>query len=390
VALLIAFLMVASSLPSPLYPLYGQRLGLSPFAVSLVFAAYPLGMLVALPALGGFSDEHGRRPVLIGGLAGLTASWALFALAHSLAALLLARGLQGVSTGVALGAASAALLDLEVSGDAAVAARVNGIVAVAGMGVGAMAGALLVEYAPDPLVTPFLLLATLSALMAAGIAARLPEPARAGPRGGRASRAGVPAAVRAPFALAALGAVMAWSVNAVYLALAPTLLKQLTHTDAHLASGFAIFVLALGAVAAQAAGVRLGPRRGTLAGAALLALGMALVALAARAGSEVLLVLVSVVPGAGFGLTFMSGLRLLGAAAPERDRARVMSAFFLVGYAATAAVPAAAGLAANAAGVVAAFEGFAAAVVALAAVVGRAAYRHDRIQPIARLREEST
>src|SRR5918996_3457406 len=112
VAAAIGLALFASSTPSPLYGSYRALWGFSPAVLTLVYATYAVGVLAALLLAGRISDEVGRRPVLLVSLGTLIATSVLFMLADSVAWLFVARGLQGLATGLALGAASAALLDL--------------------------------------------------------------------------------------------------------------------------------------------------------------------------------------------------------------------------------------------------------------------------------------
>ena len=112
VAAVIGLALFASGTPSPLYGTYRELWGFSPVVLTLIYATYAFGVLASLLLAGRLSDEIGRRPVLLASLGTLMATSVLFALADSTAWLFVARGIQGLATGLALGAASAALLDL--------------------------------------------------------------------------------------------------------------------------------------------------------------------------------------------------------------------------------------------------------------------------------------
>ena len=71
----------------------------------------PALSLAALLLAGRASDDVGRRPVLLGALGALMGATILFMVADSVVWLFVARGVQGLATGAALGAASASLLD---------------------------------------------------------------------------------------------------------------------------------------------------------------------------------------------------------------------------------------------------------------------------------------
>ena len=96
-------------------------------------------------------------------------------LADSTAWLFVARGLQGVATGLALGAASAALLDLHRATTPPQVGLTNGVASAGGMGLGVLISAALVELAPAPRVLPYVVLLVLFAIAFAG-ALRMPEP----------------------------------------------------------------------------------------------------------------------------------------------------------------------------------------------------------------------
>jgi MFS transporter, DHA1 family, tetracycline resistance protein len=83
----------------PQLGVYGVKFGASPFTVGLLLSVYSLMQLLFAPVLGRLSDRYGRRPVLLLSLAGSMAGYLLFAFAHSLPLLFLARIIDGVSGG---------------------------------------------------------------------------------------------------------------------------------------------------------------------------------------------------------------------------------------------------------------------------------------------------
>ena len=83
----------------PLLPFYAETFGASPFVIGLLFASFSLSQLIAAPVLGELSDRWGRRPVLILSLVGTAISFAMLALAQSLAMLFAARVVDGLSGG---------------------------------------------------------------------------------------------------------------------------------------------------------------------------------------------------------------------------------------------------------------------------------------------------
>ena len=85
--------------------------------LTLVFAVYALVLAPSLLLFGELSDRIGRRPVILGGLAMGTIALGLFALASGVAWLFAARIAQGLSVGMAGGAATAALVELDPRDD---------------------------------------------------------------------------------------------------------------------------------------------------------------------------------------------------------------------------------------------------------------------------------
>src|SRR6201997_5868065 len=86
--------------PTPLYHQYQESFELTPFAVTIIFAAYVLSLLAALLTVGSLSDYVGRRPAILAALVLNIVSMAMFMTAGSGAALIAARALQGFATGL--------------------------------------------------------------------------------------------------------------------------------------------------------------------------------------------------------------------------------------------------------------------------------------------------
>lgn len=81
-----------------LYP-YAARYGLSPFGLSMLFAAFSIAQFIATPIIGRLSDRYGRKPALLFSLLGTSFSLALFALARSVPMLFIARICDGITGG---------------------------------------------------------------------------------------------------------------------------------------------------------------------------------------------------------------------------------------------------------------------------------------------------
>ncbi len=368
VASFILLALMASS--TPLYAIYAAQWHFSP---TEVYAAYAIAVLVALLLTGGLSDLIGRRPVMATALVGLVGAEAIFTVAGGLDWLYAARTLQGLATGLLLGAAGAALIDHHPRRDGSHAGLVNGIASVSGIGIGAFVSGLLVQYAPYREVTPFVVIGVLAAV-AAVAAWRLPETVETEGRSfsltPRIPR--VPKPLARTFGLSALGVLASWSVGGLYLSLGPGVVDGLFSTQNHAAGG--LFVFAFCAFAALGQWLMRGlPTRTVLVGGALsLALGSTITAITVSDGSRLGFAIGTVFGGVGFGGAFMGALRALATVIPPAERASVMAAFFVAAYAAISipAIPAiGAGVAAVHIGLDSAVAWFGAAVAVVAAIV---------------------
>jgi MFS family permease len=371
----IGLALFSSVTPSPLYRTYSVLWHFSPLTLTLIYATYAFGVLTTLLVAGGVSDDVGRRPVLLVSLSALLGSTVLFLLAHSATWLFVARGLQGLATGAALSAASAALLDLHPRRDPAGVGLTNATAAAGGIGLGILVSSSLVQVGWQPRLLPYLLLLGLVGTALVG-AYLMPEPVRERSRLRLTiERPHVPAVVRRPFLLAALAVLSSWSIGALFFSLGPQLAGLLFHTTNVVEAGSGIVVLAAAAVAAQLATGRIAPWIAAAAGSIALALGMALIVLAAADGSGALYLAGSVVGGAGFGAAFLGGLRALVGAIPPEHRASVLSAFYVAAYASLSIPAVLAGIVVTYISLTATFEIFGTIVGAIALVVAFEAWR---------------
>jgi MFS transporter, DHA1 family, tetracycline resistance protein len=115
----------------PLLPFYAERLGASPAVIGLLVAAYAVCQLIAGPILGRFSDQIGRRPLLLVSQIGTFIGFLMLAYAHSLSMVFAARIVDGLTAGN-LALAQAYISDVSKPEDRA---RSFGIIGIAfGMG----------------------------------------------------------------------------------------------------------------------------------------------------------------------------------------------------------------------------------------------------------------
>ncbi len=366
VALVLGAVLVAASAPTPLYPVYQARFGFSPTTLTVVFAVYAVALIAALLLTGALSDRVGRRPVLLAAIGTLAAAMAVFALADSVAGLMAARVLQGIGTGVATGTLSAALLDLQPRPGA------GPIVSTAapsfGLAIGALLGGALVQHGPAPRQLVFWLLLAVFAAAAAAVLA-VPETVPYDPGWLRAvrPRIGVPPAARSTFLLVGPLIGAAWALAGFYLSLGPSLAAQLAGSTDRLVG--ALPGVALFAAGGVASVLTTGwtPRRALLAGSPLLVAGVLITLGGLVAGQLWLYVLGSAAAGAGFGPAFAGALRTLAPLVAPTERAALLTAVYVLSYAAFSVPAVLAGAATTRFGLRGTADVYAAAVALVAA-----------------------
>jgi MFS family permease len=365
----------AAVTPSPLYGNYSMFFHFSPLTLTLIYATYAFGVLAALLFAGSVSDDVGRRPVLLVALAGLMVSTVLFFFASSVAWLFVARGLQGLATGVAISSASAALLDLHPRRDPWGVGLANGVSSSAGIALGILISAALVQLGWAPRMLPYAVLFGLLAVAFVG-AYWMPEPVT-DRRSFRLSmeRPHVPASVRGPFILASLTVVSSWSLGGLFFSLGPALGAQLFTSTNTVLAGIGIVTLGAAAALSQLALGRTAPWLGACLGSLALAVGVCLIVLAAAVGSSAVYLVGSAITGVGFGIGFLGGLRALVGAIPAEHRASVMSAYYIVAYASISVPAVLAGLVVGSLGLQTTFEAVGVIVIAITVVTAVVAWR---------------
>jgi MFS family permease len=359
-----AAIMLGTTLPTPMYALYGERMHFAVLTTTVIFATYAGGVLLALLAFGRWSDALGRRPVLLAGTVCALVSAVVFLAADSVPELLVGRVLSGLSAGIFTGTATAAVIEAAPPSSQTKAAAVATVANIGGLGSGPLLAGLLVQYAPAPLHLSFVVHIVLVVLAAAAVLIA-PETS---PRTGRigVQRLSVPGDVRAIFIIAALAAFAGFAVMGLFTSVAPAFVSNVVGIDNHAVAGaIAGSIFAASAVAQLAAG-RIPPQRAVAVGCAILVVGMAILAVALHLSSLPGLIMAAIVAGVGQGISFSRGLAAVVERTPPDRRAEVSSTYFVVAYVAISLPVVGEGLAAQHWGLRTAGVSFAVAVGILA------------------------
>jgi MFS family permease len=335
-----------SGLPAPLYGMYEEQWHLSPLATTLVFAVYAVAALGAVLVSGKISDVIGRKPVLLSALVAMIVGLGVFLIADNMAMLMVARIIHGAAVGSIVVAGAAALLDLRPDHGVR-SGQLSGVSFNIGMTVAIVGSALLAQYAPHPMRTPYAIVAVICAVLGVGVVA-LREPHLSRTRGPiRIAKPAVPAEIRGDFWFAALGVTASWSVLGVLLSLYPSLAAQQTHVHNLVFGGAVVGMTAFSAAIAQLLSTRLPARRSAILGDLGMAIALILTVPVLATHSWPLVLAAAAVLGASFGLGFGGSLRHLSHVVPADRRGETMSAFYLIAYTAMAVPTIVAGWAAT-------------------------------------------
>jgi MFS family permease len=318
---------------SPMLLVYRDEIGLSAGSRAAIFGLYAAGLIPGLLLGGAASDRRGRRPLVIPFVALSPVATLILILGREDPALLAAgRLLAGVCSGVVFGAAAAWVQELSPAASAGVAARRAAIALSAGFGAGPLASALVAQWAPEPLVEPYLPHLVL-AVVALALLLPVPEPVREAPAGRRPRVVGALRMPRFRWIAIFLGP---WVFG--FAAITAVVLPAAVGEDA----SKALLVAGLANGLTLGAGALVQPRIKRLEDAHRLAgayLGLALGglvalggAIAANADSAPLLLLLSPVCGAAYGAALVSGLRETERLADPAERAATISVYLALTY----------------------------------------------------------
>ncbi len=323
--------LLSTTLPTPLYPLLAQQYGFGELRVTVIFALYAIGVVVGLIAFGNLSDDVGRKPPLLLGLALAALSALLFLVAHSLVPIYAARVISGLSAGLFAGTATAYLVELSPPALRRRASFVSAVVLLVGLGCGALLSGLLATYAAHPLRLPFALDLVLLAVAAIGLVL-VPETVGRTALRLRPQRLAVPAEVRGVFIRAAAAGFAAFAATGLFSAVGPTFLREALDRHSPALAGLMVFLVFSTALGGQLLVRTMADLRALTLGCALLLLATTLLGLSVGLESLGLLLVSAVFTGLGQGAVFGAGLAAINARAPADRRGETASSFWVAAY----------------------------------------------------------
>jgi MFS family permease len=335
----LAFLttMAFSTVPAPLYPLYQARSGFSTFMITVVFAAYALGVVTSLMLVGHVSDWVGRKKILVPALCLELIAAAIFLTTPSLGLLIVARLVSGLGVGMLTATATAHLHELhtrhrpEASGQRfeAVSTAAN----IGGIGTGALLSGVLAQYVAGPLQTPYLVFALL--LLLSVVAVMLtPETVEQGmvrPTY-RPQRISAQHGDRAGYIAAAAAGFASFAVFGLFTSVAPGFVRGALHHSSPALAGLVVFAVFGPAAVAQTLTSRMRPRTKLGIGVAGQALGLIVLVVGMHSANLATFLVGGLIIGVGAGLLFKAAVGAVAAMAAPANRGEALAGLFLISY----------------------------------------------------------
>ncbi|MEU8112339.1 MFS transporter [Micromonospora sp. NPDC048947] len=332
-ALAFTSLYLAAGVLTPLLVLYRQQWNFAPSLLTLAFAVYAIGFLAAVLTLGSLSDHVGRRPVLIGALVIQLASNALFLVAPDVSWVIAGRIVQGVASGAATAAFTAALVELTPPNRKRLGTVLGSVGLTGGLSAGSLLAGLAIQLTPRANSIVFAVLIVLT-ILGAVVIALSPEtmPRTAGALRSMVPRVAIPPAARAEFAAAAPVVAAVWMLAGLSGGLAPSMVRSVFHLDSGLLNGVAGFIAPAVSAIVGLTFARVDPRRAMIIGIYASLAGAIGIIGGVFAGSLAVMIIGQAVAGVGFGASFTAALRLIFPLAAAHQRAGVVGGIYVVSY----------------------------------------------------------
>lgn len=332
VAIVFAAVQAGGTLPIPLYVMWQPRFGFGAGVLTIIFAVYAIGSLIALVLIAPLSDQFGRRPALATAVALSALSAAIFTVANNVSVLVAARFISGIASGIVAATASAALAELDPQPGSRRASLTATTANLGGLGLGSLFAGIVAQYGQNPIRLVFVIYFIANALSLVALAfvtetVRRPDVFR-----WRLTGLQVPPQARRWFAVVGAAIFCAYTLNGLFSSLVPSFLAESLHQHSHAFAGAvsgSVFVIA---VISQLLFQALTPRGAMTAGVSMLIASLGLIEFSLWTGSLVVFLAGTLAGGVAAGLTFMGGIATVNLVAQPEHRAQVVGAFLACAF----------------------------------------------------------
>ncbi len=324
---------LAAGALTPLLVVYRSQWGFPPSLLTIAFAVYAIGFLAASLTLGSLSDHLGRRPVLIGALIVQLASNSLFLLSQDVSWIIAGRIVQGVASGAATAAFTAALVEHAPAHKERLGPILGSVCLTGGLAVGSLLAGLAIEFTSHANTIAFVSLSLLSLLGVAAVAAS-PETIRRTPGALRSMipSVAIPRAARAQFFAAAPVVAAVWMLAGLSGGLAPSMVHSVFHINNGLLDGLAGFIAPAVSVVVGLCFASAKSQRAMTLGIYTSIAGSVGILAGAASGSLITMFVGQAVAGIGFGAAFTASLGLIIPLVSPHQRAGIVAGIYAVSY----------------------------------------------------------
>lgn len=332
-------LFVASATPIPLYGLYREVDGLTYQDLSMSSVVYFLGALFSLLILGRLSNHWGRKLTTLFALSLGALGCVAMLFIHDAAPLLIGRFLQGLSCGLASSAVASWIIDTSHNIPKWIAPAVVGCGPMTGLTIGGIGSGLLVDYAPDPRIIPFVTIIVMMGLvMLLAFSSHETVNKTSGALRSLKPKIGLPDSARKAFPIAAVTFVCTWALGGFFQAFGPAMAREQLHSSSAVAAALVFAsVMAPAFIGASIAG-RFRPVQIQVFGMLAFTLSLAGLLLSLKLGLLSTFLIASVLAGTAQGAILTGSIRSLVAELTTEQRAGTFSIIYFTSYSG-AAIP---------------------------------------------------
>lgn len=327
--------MAFSTVPAPLYTLYQQRDGFSQLMITIIFAAYALGVMLSLFLAGHLSDLFGRRRMLLIAMGINVGVAVLFIFSSSVVELLAARAICGVAVGIATGTATAYLAELHGVGRPGEGRERSDVLSSAtpmlGLGAGALVAGVLAQYVAWPLQTSYVVFVGLFIVAIIGVQATPETVVRRGVAY-QMRRIKLPQESRARFLAASGTALASFAVTALFSSVAPGFIAQTLDISSKAVAGMVTCIVFSAGAVAPVFLMRATLYRLLKTGFICMIAGLAVLVAGVWFAHFALFLIGGIIAGAACGILFKGCVSTVVSLAQPAVRGEALAGLFLMAY----------------------------------------------------------
>lgn len=334
ISVIYAFLvvMMGTTIPTPLYPIYSAVYDLSPLLITIIYAVYAVGVISGLLIFGDLSDRVGRRYILIPGVILSIFSALLFLVSNNLFLLFLGRVVSGFSAGLFMTTATITLINLAPENKKNEASIIASLINMLGLGLGPLLSGVFAEYLPYSIrlifVVDFLML--IPAII--GILVMVEPVLNKRDFKINIQKLSVPLEMRYIFIFAIIPVFSGFSMLGLFTSISPNFLSDILGINNKMIMGSLVFLIFFSATIGQLLFKSVSDFKILIMGSFTLVLGGIFVCLSLIFYSLLLLVIGAIVSGIGQAFSFRGGLSLINSEAPKDKHSEITSTFFTIAY----------------------------------------------------------